>query len=148
MAEELFPTFDFPTIDEDDLEEERYSPSVYFDYEKGDFIRDGVNNMVVADGKDAFIQWCIKTVCTERNKFLAYDDDIGTEFEQMANAPSREEKENIIIDSITDALSVHPAFESVDDFEFEYQGDECIISLTIKGYPWNEEVIDVTIPKP
>lgn len=147
MADELFPTFDFPEIEDNDLEEEKYSPSVYFDYEKGDFILDGTNNMVIADGKEAFIQWCIKTVYTERGKLLAYDDDIGVEFEQLAYAPSREEKEVLIIDSITDALSVHPAFESADDFEFAYLGDECCISFIVKGSPWNEETMSITIPQ-
>ena len=146
MADQLFPTFDFPEIEDDDLEKERYSPSVFFDYEKGDFIRDGANNMFVADGKEAFIQWCIKTVYTERSNFLAYDDDIGVEFEQLAYASSREEKENIIIDSITDALSIHPAFESIEDFVFDYHGDECIVSFTIKGYQWNEEILSISIP--
>lgn len=147
MADELFPTFDFPIIEDTDLEEERYSPSVFFDFEKGDFILDGANNIAVADGKDAFIQWCIKTVYTERSRLLAYDDDIGVEFEQLIYAPSREEKENIIVDTITDAISVHPAFESIDDFSFEYSGDECIVSFTIKGYPWKEELMSISIPK-
>ncbi len=147
MADELFPTFDFPVIENNDLEIERYRPSVFFDYEKGDFIRDGTNNMIIADGKDAFIQWCIKTVYTERSKLLAYDDDIGVEFDQLAYAPSREEKESIIIDTITDALSVHPAFESIGDFSFEYRGDECFVSFMIKGYSWKEEVMSISIPK-
>lgn len=75
-----------------------------------------------------------------------YDDDIGVEFEQLAYASSREEKENIIIDSITDALSIHPAFESIEDFVFDYHGDECIVSFTIKGYQWNEEILSISIP--
>lgn len=146
MADQLFPTFDFPEIDESDMEEERYSPSVYFDFTKGDFVLDGANKMTVADGKDAFIQWCIKIVHTERYSCLAYDGDIGTELESLADAPSRDEKESLLKDTITDALSVHPAYESVDDFSFEYQGDECVVTFTIKGYPWNEEILSVSIP--
>lgn len=147
MADQLFPTFDFPEIEVSDVESEKYTPSVYFDFEKGDFLLDGQNRMVEADGKEAFIQWCIKTIYTERCSFLAYDDDIGVEFEQLSDAPSREEKESIIIESITDALSVHPAFESVGDFSFEYEGDECNIMCVIKGYPWTEEILNVSIPK-
>lgn len=145
MADELFPVFDFPEIDDTDYEEEIYSPSVYFDFEKGDFARDGANRMVEANGKDAFIQWCIKTIYTERSALLAYDDDIGVEFEQLADLPSREEKESAIEESIADALSVHPAFESISDFSFTYSGDEFYVSFTVKGYPWKEEELSVSL---
>ena len=81
MAEQLFPVFDLPEIPDDPEYEERYRPSVAFDFEKGDFVRDGSNKMVRADGREAYMQWCWKVVQTEREAFLAYSDEIGTEFE-------------------------------------------------------------------
>ena len=81
MADQLFPVFDLPEIPDDPEYEERYRSSVAFDFDKGDFVRDGSNKMVRADGREAFMQWCWKVVQTEREAFLAYSDEIGTEFE-------------------------------------------------------------------
>ena len=57
----LFPVFDVPEINiTTPPEEQKYKPSVYFDFELGDFRRDGANKLVVAEGKEAYKQWCIK----------------------------------------------------------------------------------------
>lgn len=120
MAEQLFPVFDLPEIPDDPEYEERYRPSVAFDFEKGDFVRDGSNKMVRADGREAYMQWCWKVVQTEREAFLAYSDEIGTEFEHMEDFPDRDSRESEIERTITDALLVHPATEYVRDFIFDY----------------------------
>ena len=40
MAEnQLFPVFDLPEIPDNPEYDERYYPSVYFDFETGDFLR-------------------------------------------------------------------------------------------------------------
>lgn len=66
MADQLFPVFDLPEIPDDPEYEERYRSSVAFDFDKGDFVRDGSNKMVRADGREAFMQWCWKVIQTER----------------------------------------------------------------------------------
>lgn len=104
MAEQLFPVFDLPEIPDDPEYEERYRASVAFDFEKGDFVRDGSNKMVRADGREAYMQWCWKVVQTEREAFLAYSDEIGTEFEHMEDFPDRDSRESEIERTITDAL--------------------------------------------
>ena len=63
---QLFPVFDLPEIPDTEELEERYSPSAYFDFEKGDFVRDGAGKIKKSEGKDAYIQWCLKVVSTER----------------------------------------------------------------------------------
>ena len=90
MADQLFPVFDLPEIPDDPEYEERYRSSVAFDFDKGDFVRDGSNKMVRADGREAFMQWCWKVIQTEREAFLAYSDDIGTEFEDMEDFPDKD----------------------------------------------------------
>lgn len=145
MADQLFPVFDFPEIDDTEVEKERYKPSVYFDFEQGDFVRDGANRLIRADGKEAFIQWCIKTISTERGEFIAYDDDIGTELEQLADITENSHRQSVIEETIIDALSVHPAFESASDFVFSNEGDKYYVSFTVKGYSWNEESLTVSL---
>ncbi len=147
MAEELFPVFDFPDIEdaEDEQEQELYKPSVYFDFEAGDFARDGANRLILADGRDAFIQWCIKAVQSEREELLAYGEDYGTEFEELSEISDRDQRENWIEETIADCLMENPACESVSDFEFRYEGDQFWVSFLVKGYDWNEEEIEVQI---
>lgn len=139
MADQLFPVFDLPEIPDDPVYEERYRPSVFFDFETGDFVRDGANKLVRADGREAYMQWCQKVVATEREQFLAYSDDIGTEFEDMEDFPDRDTKESEIERTITEALLVHPATEYVRNFSFEYDSGKAYVSFTVKGFHWEEE---------
>ena len=114
-------------------------PSVAFDFEKGDFVRDGSNKMVRADGREAYMQWCWKVVQTEREAFLAYSDEIGTEFEHMEDFPDRDSRESEIERTITDALLVHPATEYVRNFIFDYSSGDAVVSFIVKGAQWEEE---------
>lgn len=140
MAEkQLFPVFDLPEIPDDPEYDERYQSSVYFDFELGDFVRDGANKMVRANGKEAFMQWCQKVVATERMTCLAYGTDIGTEFEEVEDLSDRESRESEIERTITETLMVHPATEYVRDFEFQHSAGEIRVSFVVKGYPWEEE---------
>lgn len=66
MAEkQLYPVFEVPDFVAKKNEENRkqqYKPSVYFDYATGDFRLDGAGRMAGASGREAYMQWCIKTV--------------------------------------------------------------------------------------
>lgn len=142
MAESLFPVFDLPDVPED--EEEKYFPSVYFDFKQGDFVLDGAHRMIQADGREAYRQWCLKMVDTEREACLAYSGDLGTEFEGIGG--SREVVESDIEETITDALMMHPCTEYVSDFEFEHAGDSCWVKFVVKGYGYDEETLSVEVP--
>lgn len=97
MAEnQLFPVFDLPEIPDNPEYDERYYPSVYFDFETGDFLRDGAGRMIASAGREAYMQWCLKVASTERLSCLAYSDDIGTEFDDLAEIPDRESRESEI----------------------------------------------------
>ena len=147
MAEQqLFPVFDLPEIPDDPEYDERYRPSVSFDFELGDFVRDGANRIVPSTGREAYMQWCLKVVMTERESCLAYSDDIGTEFEEMDDFPDTESRESEIERTITEALLVHPATEYVRNFEFRHHGDEIFVTFDVKGYPWDEiETMEISI---
>ena len=146
-GKQLFPVFELPQIPESDREDEIYRPSVYFDFYKGDFVRDGANRMVKAEGREAWIQWCLKTANTERMTCLAYSRDYGTEFEEiMKYHADRESREAEIERTIREALMVHPATEYVAGFEFKHEGDSTWCEFTVKGYPWEEsELLSIKV---
>lgn len=146
MADNLFPAFDLPEETEEQ-EDEKYYPSVYFDFEKGDFRLDGSFRMVQADGREAYIQWCLKMLETEREAYLAYSDQLGVEFEALHNTPTREERESDIEETIIDALMVHPCTEYVRDFEFEHHADSCTVTFAVKGFGYDEQPMKLEIPE-
>lgn len=143
----LFPVFDMPGEDSEEAVEEKYSPSVYFDFEKGDFARDGANRMVVASGQEAFMQWCVKTLHTEREQLLAYGEDHGVEFDALHELSDPGQIESEIEKTITEALQENPSCESVSNFSFEHIGDTVKVSFMVKGYEWDEELLTMTLPE-
>jgi len=149
MAENknLFPVFDVPEINVPTVpaEEQKYKPSVYFDYTVGDFKRDGTNKMVVADGKEAWKQWCMKTVLTERLSCLSYSSDIGTELEDALKQANREAAESSIERTVTEALMINPQTEYVRGFEFKWTNDGLYCGFTVKGKEWEEQHIGVIL---
>ena len=140
MAETtLFPVFDVPEMAETLTDEaEGYRPSVYFDFETGDFRRDSAFRMTKATGQEAFIQWCQKVIMTERDTCLAYTTNIGIEGEDALAEIDHDAVESALEKTITEALMVNPMTEYVRDFEFKWSGDSLSITLTIKGKEWLE----------
>ena len=147
MAEKnLFPVFEVPEIKiSTSAEEQKYKPSVYFDYELGDFRRDGANKLVVAEGKEAYKQWCIKTVLTERMERLAYSSDIGIELHDALKQADRQAVESALIRTITEALMVNPMTEYVRRFEFTWSSDSLYCEFIVKGKEWEEQSIGVNL---
>ena len=81
----------------------------------------------------------LEVVQTEREAFLAYSDEIGTEFEHMEDFPDRDSRESEIERTITDALLVHPATEYVRDFIFDYSSGDAVVSFIVKGAQWKRK---------
>lgn len=142
----LFPVFDVPKIViPTAAEEKKYMPSVLFDYERGDFVRDGANKMVVANGKEAYCQWCLKTVKTERFTCLSYSTDIGTEMEDALSQADRAAVESAIERTINEAIMVNLRTEYVRGFEFTWQGNTLYCYFTVKGQDWEEQRMGITL---
>lgn len=135
----LFPVFDTPEVIDSSAEKQKYDPSVYFDFESGDFRRDGANKMVVADGKTAFIQWCRKMVETERFTCLAYGTDIGTEMYDALSKGDHSAVESSVERTITEALMVNPKTEYVREFEFTWQNEGLLVTFVVKGKEYDEQ---------
>ena len=137
---QLFPVFDLPQEEtQAEQKAERYKPSAYFDFARGDFRRDGANRIAPADGKNAFIQWCLKAISTERMTRTGYHSDYGVELEKLPS--DRAEAESIIEREVREALMVNPATEDVYGFDYTWEGDECLVTFTVKGYQWVEESV-------
>lgn len=140
MAEkQLYPVFDVPEISTPaQPEREHYRPSVYFDFTAGDFTRDGANRMVEATGKEAYMQWCMKIIATERDAFLAYSTRIGTEMEYAAAQPDHASVEASVERTIIEALMVNPKTEYVREFEFSWEGTSLCGTFAVKGRDLDE----------
>lgn len=142
----LFPTVEVPElIQESEQYDEKYKPSVAWDLEKGDFVRNGANQLIECEGREAYRVWCVKVVNTERWTCLAYPDSIGTEMESAAKEKSNGAVESAVERTITEALLVNPRTEYVRGFSFTWNGDELYCSFTVKGIEWEEFPLSVTI---
>jgi hypothetical protein len=128
----LFPVFDMPELVEQarPKPEPEYPESYLFDFEKGEFVKDGAGRVVIADGHTAWKQWCVKAVLTQRFAHLAYSGDYAVETEKALKNPTRAEVEMEIERTITEALMVDPRTEMVRDFSFEWSGDQLWIAFT------------------
>ena len=120
-----------------------YKPAPYFDYTTGDFVRDGANKLTMVDGREAYIQWCLKQCVTERYTRLAYSSKIGVEIQSAIKKETDiEAVESIIERTITEALMINPATEYVRDFAFEWNGSDSLgVTFTVKGKEWTEEMM-------
>lgn len=147
MAETLFPVFEVPEINVLTAAKERkYRRSVFFDYETGDFLRDGSGNMVAADGREAYQQWCLKTVMTERFTCLSYTTDIGTEMIDALAQADHAAVESAVERTINEALMVNPKTEYVRDYVFSWRNENLECSFNVKGQDWEEQTIRIKIP--
>jgi len=142
----LFPVFDVPEIATPmPSKEQRYKQSLYFDFELGDFRRDGAGKMVVAEGREAWKQWCIKATQTERFAFLSYRNDIGVELYDAFKQADKEAVESALKRTITEALMVNPRTEYVRGFEFTWDSDGLHCEFIVKGKEWEEQRMDVIL---
>jgi hypothetical protein len=141
----LYPTFELPTIVEQQqlpLAPE-YPKSYLFDFEKGDFVLDGAGRIIIADGYTAWVQWCVKTVLTERFAYLTYSQNYGTEIETALKQPSRQAVEAELERTITEALLMDPRTEMVRDFRFTWEGDQLRVAFTVVPTVGDPEWLEV-----
>lgn len=132
---QLFPVFELPAIlnEGQGTESNKYKKSHYFDFENGDFAKDGGNRVCEADGYTAWAQWCMKVVQVERYACLAYSSDIGIEADEVRRQPTRKAAESVLARTITEALLVNPMTEAVRGFKYTWVGDNLKTTFTV--YP-------------
>lgn len=130
MSDKLYPDFPVPIAQQQDPETQPYLPAPMFDFEAGDFVRDGANRIVMCDGHEAYREWCLKVLNTQLGASMAYVG-IGIDGERAMAQPTRQATESHITRSITEALSMHPGTQRVKDFRFEWESDALHVSFTI-----------------
>jgi|SRR5580765_273925 len=108
-----------------------YPYSWYFDFVVGDFVQSG-GMVVEVDGDLALVQWCVKTVLTERYAWPVYDRKHGTTLDTLVGRASREEIEATAPHDIRDALMKNDnRVRDVSEFAFEWIGDAVTIWCTV-----------------
>lgn len=132
--EKLYPSFDLPEeIEEEQIFDEDLV-TVHFDFESLDVQIDANGKVRTLTGFDAYKQWVIKCVLTERYKYLAYDTDFGVEIEgTMAADYTREVAIMEIKRSITEALLVDERTVSVTDVNVRWEGDNFFFEFEVES---------------
>lgn len=142
----LFPVVDIPDfVEEEDDYDREYLPSPAWDMEKGDFVRDAANKVIMDDGLEAYRTWCVKAVATERYNCAAYSDDIGAEMEDAMKEQDGNAVELAIERTITETLLANPRTESVEDFEFTWKGDSVKVEFWVHAVEWEQFPLAIVI---
>lgn len=145
----LYPEgYENKVITEADIASEKaigYRNGIAFNYETGDFKRDGMNKILDSDGIQSWKDWCINCLQTERYKHLAYSTDFGIELDSAMKANSHEEAETILTRQITEALMADPykRTDYVSDITYLWTAQDTVsVDVTIHGVP--DVTIDIT----
>lgn len=139
------------TVDAESVEDGEvigYKESVYFDFKKGDYLRSSTNRLITSTGSDAWIQWCVKCLATQRYAHLAYSDDYGVDYEAVFGSTTREEAENELTRQITEALKADPyqRLSYIDSMTFEWLDDTAVeVSLVLVGINGNTAELQTTL---
>ena len=121
---------------------EAYLPSMYFDYESGDFVRQKDGRLKEATGIEAWEQWCHKAIRTQRGAYEAYEDNFGVDFDRLLQAESRAEVENILNRQIKEALMNDSAERTqfVGKVEFVWHADRLEVTVPVTGIYGTAEI--------
>lgn len=145
----LFPDgYENEVVDQESLVSGRpigYKPGPAFDYQTGDFVRDGRNYVLGNTGIEAWKSWVVNCIQTERFKYLAYNTDFGIELDKVFATTSRQEAESILTREIKEAILADPYGRTayIDSIEYSWMGPDAVqVSATIVGI--DDVTIDVT----
>lgn len=146
----LYPEgYETETMTADEIAGEQpvgYLRGVAFDFETGDFVRDGSNRLLGCSGVDSWKNWCMKTILTERYNHIAYSFDIGMELDTILDSSDREEAESRLTREITESLLADPygRTEYVESIEYDWNGtDSVTVDIILRGM--DDVTIDITV---
>lgn len=149
MEDNLFPEEDIEIIAEE-LDDEEDSPvgyveSIFFDEKTGDLARDGQNKLRKSTGLEAWEQWCINCLLTEKDAHPAYGSAFGISTYEAFKTDDRSEAESILTLEITEALMNDPygRTQMVESIEYDWiTTSECTVTVTVQGI--EDVTIDIT----
>lgn len=125
-----------------------YGSTVQFDFEKHEFILSPTGKQKSVSGADAWGEWCVKALCTERFKYLVYSSDYGEEVDTLMG----KSKPHAVIESevrrmVKECLMCDPRTASVDEFSFTWIDDGFIFSCKITNTLGESMTITRTVVK-
>lgn len=132
----LYPTFSTPEIEGYSASATpQYKVGLYFDWKTGDLKIDGRGKIIQAGEKDAWLQWCRKSIQTQYGAFLAYSNAYGADLQYIFSQEDRKSCESAIEQEVKNAVMNDPAMRTLDasDFEYEWEGDSVHVTFLLLG---------------
>ena len=136
MTESLFPT-DMPVAEIEAAavaEQLAFGRSWRFDFSIGEFVLTPAGKVAEAEYFEAWLQWCLKALRTERYRYLAYTRAYGQEMDSLIGRHlTRAANESEIRRMVTECLTVDPRTAAVGNFVFDWDGDICTFTCEISN---------------
>lgn len=112
----------------------KFGRSWRFDFAVGDFARTPAGKVAECDGTDAWLEWCKKTLQTQRYHYPVYSRDYGQEFDSLiGQALTRSALESEITRMTTEALMTDPRTAGVTAFRFQWEGERCLFTCEVSS---------------
>lgn len=109
-----------------------YGSTVQFDFEKHEFILSPTGKQKTVAESDAWGEWCVKALCTERFRYLIYSANYGEELDTLiGESYPHKVVESEIKRMVKECLMCDARTASVDGFEFTWISDGIIFSCEI-----------------
>lgn len=119
-----------------------------FDFDRGEFVSAPSGKMVPADGMEAYMEWCQKTLLTTRYAYLIYSRSYGSELENLLGQGfSKTMMESEIARMAREALMADSRTKSVQDFSFTWDEGQVFFTCqvySVRGNPFNIQTKVVT----
>lgn len=105
-----------------------------FDFDRGEFAITPTGRIAISEDKEAWVEWCEKTVRTRRYMHPIYSRSYGQELEELIGARfTRPAMESEIRRMVTEALLTDLRTADVGLFSFEWLTDRCFFSCEIRS---------------
>ena len=147
MAEQLYPVFEIPSMEEQEDDSAVYAddyfwPGPLFDFEKGDFAQNGANQVIMVDGYDEYMIWVMKCIRTQIGSCQSYPE-FGIDIEGSIAEESHEAIEAALEKTITDGLMRNPRTERIFNFEITFNGDSISVYFIVE--PKDQQAFEMTM---
>lgn len=132
-------TFALPTVTAKSRKV-RFKKGPSFDWAKGEFRVNGAGELLEANSKDAFRDWCLKSLNIERFSKFAYSTGEGIETQPLALYHDRDAKESWMRRTIEETLMADPMGRTMEvtDFRFDYPAPDAMeVHFTVVGQDGN-----------
>lgn len=129
--------------DEEYYDQREFGNTWQFDFAAGRFVLRGDSNQVAtASEKQAFAQWAMTALHTERLTAFVCSDQFGVEFENIVRSGSvaAEAPSGLVLQAIDEALQVHDRYNGISDFVATVDGDYMLVQMVIETTEGQVEV--------